>query len=1183
MSVEPRLIQTDGYAVMSGVQMLIKAALESGADTLIGSHLDGPGHFVDLLSDHTPLLSDKGVQSLVLPDARQAIASLRSAWLSGRQAVGVFDARGVVDAAAALLAGGEPTGQTPGGVVLGFGPCDSEMGQAALALLRRSGWVVIEPALQDEVKSYAATGLGLSKVSGRPVALALPSAVFNGAATVSCKPNTYPGSETAAKAKERVSENIDEQELLRAEAQGARINTIINPSGKGEDLPLGLITVGRAFGWTRQAMADLGLVGRIPTLRLGMLTPLDEPAIVRHVSTCQRVLVLDPSGIGIADAIEQAMTLVDRFNADDADAEKTSAQLIKIALDSNAGTLGVIEALRPWLEEHPGLPNEQVRAGLARIPERAAQDRGMTHTARPIDHPPPGSSLVDVSVVLGRLRRDLSDTQHMLEHHRRGPMQLSIFGELDDAARLLLSRWDELAGGLECDGRLAGAASASAGSGDAQRSVVLMTSRRFFSLGASAIADAVRAGRNTVFLIHTEDPAEALGPRKRWQRRPKVNALDMQAIVEGVNLGRRNPTPSVTTIDPSDRPRMRRLLERLLLSEGVHVVIARRRRGPRYYRKASEVHQKQSARRGYVAKQGCLVHCPEVGSLTPRRRIELGVLGVETTEGGNDPWTVSVSWSWHDETIMHALSEPAVGLAILERNKPERSRVVAEDLDQLPEPPKPMHANQDAWRAVVFGVTGTALDLTLRLMQEAGAAMGYLVRSTLDHHAPEGPTPVRADVLFTSHEQENAPHVPAAPGRSTAPMLSATDLPGQAELVLGTELTQAAEYLASCASTDTSLVGHALVDQLVIPGIDVLSTGTPPDLNAMLEQVREAAAGQSGDGRIMALPIARLAEWLWGHQRYAAWVYLGYLVQRGLVPLTIKAINTAGQRVLGITDPRSSEAIKVGRRLAIDPAYAQRALQQTEAPLNTLLPTLADDLAERAGSRRGSSLSGMFLALTQPLLDNTASLDDATRRRILTVAQRCVYWAGAKHGPAYCERMVRALEHVLSIDDAQHDYALTRAAVLGLERAMLIPDEVYLAALLTAPQRYRRDRRRLNISLERGDKVSYVHLLRPEFDFFKRRVGFTVTLGERAIKTLAGLHLLRRIRPGWYRTQRAFRDLYLRSLADLTPPQTEAAYQHALEIVASTAGIRGRGDVRRDSVLAARRRLEKLVSGAEDV
>jgi len=1177
MSVQPRLIQTDGYAVLNGVQMVVKAGLESGADTLVGAQLDGPMPYADLLADHSPLFLDKGVHTLTLPDARQAIAALQSAWLSGRTSLGVFEAHGVIDAANVLLSTKPITDRQPGGVLLCFGDSDSSEGEAALALLRRAGWVVIEPALQDEVKTFTRKGLAISRASGRPVALALPGSLIHGAATVSCEPNTYPGGAGETKPTERASENVDPQSAVITEARAHHVNIVANPPGKDEDLPLVLITIGRSFGWARHAMAELGLAGRLPMLRMGMLTPLDDALIQRHTESCQRVLVLDPTGLGIGQAVGQRAGL-DGPGASEADEEHTAntvAQVATIQLDPNAGTSGVIDALRPWLKSHETLPRELVTAGLARLtPETSSDSVSSTQSTRSTT-PPPGSSLIDLSVVLGRLRRDLSDAQHMLEQHSSGPIDLSIFGELDDSATLLLTRWQALHGGQDCDGRLAGAAAAGAMVGDdTNRSVVLMTSRRFFSLGASTIADSVRSGRNAVFVIHTEDPAEAVGPRRRFRRQPKANALDMQAIVEGINVGRRDPTPSVITIDPADRPRMRRLLERLVLSDGVHVVIARRRRGPRYYRKASEVHQKQSARRGYVAKQGCLVHCPEVGPLSPRRRVELGVLGVEPTAKGPDPWTVSVSWSWHDDTVMHALAEPAVGLAILERNQPERSRVVAEDLDQLPDPPAPIHASADAWRAVLCGITGSAFDLTLELLLEAGAAMGYLVRSTAAHEATESPVPRRVDVLFTRHEPDNAPHVPAAPGRASSPMLSAQPMPGHADLFLGTELTEAARLITEDRSPLGKAHTHALIDTLVIPDVQALSTGASEDAEALLATIAQTPAEK--------LPIARLAEWLWGHQRYAAWVYLGYLVQRGLVPLTTAAIDAAGQRALGMTDPRSAEAVKVGRKLALDPTYADRALEHEEPDIQGLVRTLADDLAEKAGSRRGASLAGTFQATIQPLIEKTAHLDDALRRQIVTTAQRCVFWAGAKHGPAYCKRYVETLGHIIDIDPPGHDGKLTRTAADGFARAMLIPDEVYLAALLTAPQRYRRDRRRLNISLERGDKISYVHLLRPEFDLFKRRIGFTITLGERALKTLAGLYVLRRIRPGWYRTQRAFRDLYLQTLADLPDKPTDAAYRHANDIAAVTAGIVGRGDVRRDSVQAARRKLEKLIAGGEE-
>lgn len=1187
MSIQPRLIQTDGYAVLSGIEMLMKAGLESGLRLLVGSQLDGPMRYAELLAEHDALLGDKGVHILIQPDARQAIAALMSNYLNGQSAMGVVDAIGVVDAASSILSPQRPLGEDneAGVVLLCFGDSDTSVGQAATALLRRAGWFVMEPALQDEVKSFAKSGIEVSRVSGQPVALALPGSMMRGAATVACLANRYPGNDNKEPASERAVENADPQQTALAELKTRRVNAVVNPSGKDEELPLALIAIGRSFGWTRQAMAELGLAGRLPMLRLGAITPLDDTLIKRHTESCEQVIVLDPTGLGVADAIQasvKASAAVD-IDEDDETQRRPEPLISTLALDPHAGPGGVIRALRPWLESHPTLPSEIVRAGLDRFIQQEQESESPQAIRNRGEAPPPGSSLVDVSVVLGRLRRDLGDAQHMLNQHRSAPIDLAIFGELDDTASTLLSRWQPLQGGLDCDGRLAGAASAGAMlDEDAGRSVVLMTSRRFFSLGMSAIGDSVREGRNTVYVIHTEDPAEAIGPRRRFKRRQRVNSLDMQAVVAGINAGRREPTPSVTTIDPSDRPRMRRLLERLVLSEGVHVVIARRRRGPRYYRKASEVHRKQSARRGYVAKQGCLVHCPEVGPLSTRRRLELGVLGVEPIATTPDPWTLSVSWSWHDDTVMHALAEPAVGLAILERAKPERSRVVLQDLDDLPDPPRPIHATADAWRATLSGITGTALDLTLQLMLEAGASMGYLVRSSFASESTDGPEPKQADILFTRHEPANAPHVPAAPGRASSPMLTAQPTPGHADLLLCTELAEAVRLLHAPDSPRGPGHSFMLLDTMTIPTVSELITGESIHPRDLLGQIGIDDANLRHDPLTQLLPIARLAEWLWGHQRYAAWVYLGYLIQRGMVPLTAMAIEAAGQRVLGITDPRSSEAIRVGRKLAIDPTYAQRTLQQDEPDINTFVRTLADDLAQMAGSRRGASLSGSFQAIVQPLIDRCGHLPVALRQQIAITAQRCVFWAGVKNGPAYCRRYAETLDHILSIDLPDQDHKLTHAAIAGLDRAMLVSDEVYFAALLTAPHRYRRDRKRLNISLEQGDKISYVHLLRPEFDLFKRRIAFTVTLGERALKTLARLHILRRIRPGWYRTQRDFRDLYLRTLTGLTESASESAYRQAVDIARVTTAILGRGDVRRDSVQSARRKLEKLIAGSDE-
>ena len=82
------------------------------------------------------------------------------------------------------------------------------------------------------------------------------------------------------------------------------------------------------------------------------------------------------------------------------------------------------------------------------------------------------------------------------------------------------------------------------------------------------------------------------------------------------------------------------------------------------------------------------------------------------------------------------------------------------------------------------------------------------------------------------------------------------------------------------------------------------------------------------------------------------------------------------------------------------------------------------------------------------------------------------------------------LVDVFRKDDPDHGYRVTRAVVWNLAKVMLIKDEVYVSALLTSPEKYRRDRKRFNVIPERGDKITYRHHNRPEFDIFGRRIRF---------------------------------------------------------------------------------------------
>lgn len=1171
MVMDPRMLQATGSAVLSGVRMLVKGALEGGVQSLVGAHLGCPSAVPELFDSLATLLEEKGVGHAVLPDAEQATAAAIGAWSQGQSVLSIVDAAGLVESASTLRRLVGLSTPATSAWVLAFGPSDRGAGREGLATLRALGVAVLEPAVQEEPKQWVADGLALSRASGRPVALALAQGILDGQASVHCQTNKYPGMESTVSGKPRASRSTDPVAALFAEARDRGLNQIVNPAGKDESLPLGLVATGPGYAWIRQVLAELGLVGRLPILRLGLRGPVDKELVLKHARGCAKLAVVEgPGGL-----LWRDLAAVVR----DTEQKSEQCEVVPLLAQGDRGLRGVVRGLLPLLENHSGLPKELTERALVSMRERVElatrTDLGVPRRGQ---SPPPGSSLLDLAVVLGQLRRDLNDAQYMTEQHSAAPVDLAIIGELDDASRMLLERGGPLPLWLPMDGRVAGSGAAALSGGEQLRAVALMTSRRFFSQGVAAIADAVRAGRSATFIVHTEEPTDAAAKRQRRRLIPRrrkglhhPGALDMQAIIEALSVRGSKSRPSVVTLDPSDRTRMRRLLERSVLADGVRVIIARRHRGPRFYRRQRQVFTRQSSRKGYVGTQQFLVSCPEAGDITTRRRIELGVLGVEHHD---ESWLTGVSWASADESLFRALGDPSVGLATVERSQPKRSRVVASDLDDLPPLPKPIHAGRETWRGCVCGFVGSTLDLTLALLIESGHAMGYQVRATADLETAEAASPALGHVLFTRPESSSKTAIALQPGRATTGLYSAWPTPGGADLLLGTELIEAARAVDASAGYCVAARGHTagVLDNQVIPTLEALDSGSPVD-----PRPYDIATRFAIDSELSAVaPIAHLAQRLWGHQRFAAWITLGLAMQRGLIPITPKAINQATQVTLGFHDPRCEQALRVGRKLAVQPDYAPAQLQRTRHTLDERIAQLGQDLSEQWKGKGGPELAREYASAIGTTLDHCAALSEDDRRLLAQTTQRCVLWAGLRRGMDYARRFLDAVQAAYDHDAAEHGYELTARVIAGAGRAMLIPDETYLATVLTAPGRYRRDRARLNLAPERNDKVTYQHLLHPEFDLFKRRVRFGFIAGERALGWISKLHLLRRIRPGWYREQRDFRDAYLAALAQ-QPTTDEGNYRKACDLAQTALALTGRGETRRATIRAAKRRFERLL------
>ena len=130
------------------------------------------------------------------------------------------------------------------------------------------------------------------------------------------------------------------------------------------------------------------------------------------------------------------------------------------------------------------------------------------------------------------------------------------------------------------------------------------------------------------------------------------------------------------------------------------------------------------------------------------------------------------------------------------------------------------------------------------------------------------------------------------------------------------------------------------------------------DDRLLLAQLRQAA----GDAAVEAVAASTLAAGLFGNPVGANLLMIGVAVQRGLLPLSVAAIEQA-VRLNGVSVALNLAAFNLGRLLAVDPA---RVAEQLSPPTSAVEPGL-DALIERKSAHlsayQGEALAADYRAL----------------------------------------------------------------------------------------------------------------------------------------------------------------------------------------------------------------------------
>ena len=89
-------------------------------------------------------------------------------------------------------------------------------------------------------------------------------------------------------------------------------------------------------------------------------------------------------------------------------------------------------------------------------------------------------------------------------------------------------------------------------------------------------------------------------------------------------------------------------------------------------------------------------------------------------------------------------------------------------------------------------------------------------------------------------------------------------------------------------------------------------------------------------------------------------------------------------------------------------------------------------------------------------------------------------------GLTLARRYADLVRHVREKDRREWSFAATKMVIRQAFKVMAIKDEVYVAHLLTSPEKRERDRARFKIDAANGDRIHYRHLNRPEFTILEK-------------------------------------------------------------------------------------------------
>ncbi len=1176
--MDERFLKDEGLEVFTGNELVLKGALESEAALITGYPGSPVSEIFDAAYANRDLLKKHGVLAEMANNEALSVARLNGSRMAGVRAMAVMKSVGLNVASDGLALGNlsEPNNQGGSIVVVGDDPWidSTQINNDSRFLSQHLHMPVLEPATFQELKDWVGTAFELSSVSNLYMTYLVTTPQADGGGTVWVRPNRYPKVHTGEPATldtqqfnleatvllpprtwAREATLSDRFEILLREIRQRKLNTLLHvqrtPASGGKG-PIGFVASGLSYCYLEHALSELGLADRFPILKLGVTYPVDSQAVLELAGHVETIFVIEEKRgfveaqiIGILHDARQSGRLTPTV---DVWGKKFPGGHPGIPEKRGINASLLMERLIPVLREQP----EMTQADQDRLRRelRILEATAPTAVGLPARTPTfcPGCPHRDSSSVLLEVQKDFKNRDYMKRTHSAEPVDLVFHGETGCFTMLMYEPNKPLMHNYSGMG-LGGGTGAGLDPFVTNKQVVFLGDSTFFHSGMVAISDSIKSRQDITYIILDNKTTAMTGHQptagtERDLMGERTPAQDIAHIVRGMAS---DTTIPVTRVNPEYRQSYRELLEDTVLKDGVKVIIADKECGLTYHRQVRQEKKRTQRRLGYIPEEKHVNITPEVCEFCLECTNVTGCPGltIESTLYGPKIVTDQTSCV-SDGACAKVKACPSFEDVIITRKGPGVGRPALPRWGNIPEPAP--SATPDPWYGFTAGVGGMGAGLISAVLVEAAQHEGRRVLFSDKKGLAVRNGGVYGHLVISRSGGALAPLVPY----------------GKADLLLGIDMLEATRALDG---SQNLRVAHAertaaVLNNALNPTVMMLMGRDPATSNGWEDLIRRNVRTNG----YWAADVSAISERYFGSKLYVNMILLGVALQRGHLPVGTESVEWAMAQVVAPAERETNlMAFRAGRWLALHPD--DFALPQKAHTVESLMLEKQTFLTERLGPAVAQQYRWM---VTEAFLDSR--FDETLQRDIAVRAYDLIFYEGLELARRYLGLVTSTARR----DRSQWGYEATRAVVHGAFKVMAIKDEVYVAHLLTSPEKRERDRLRFSIDPARGDRVEYRHLTRPEFTVFGRSWRWDMVTHDWQLRIMRQFKFLRRLLPAWHKDEREFRDWYL-DLAHRFDAETEEAYKLWVQILSSPAGVSGYREIRKPKMVEARLKSENCL------